>query len=375
MINSAFQKTCKEIALYKMKVSDLIKTTLVMTPHKRSIVMEGRLVIHAALLACIFCFTLATVRADSVTLQNGTATFSQSTDPIFGMHSPDYVYDGLFDYPNGWAIAQFYPGIGSTSSETAVWETATNVNTDSLAFRMYFTYLGGGHLLGRFRFSVTTDDRSTFADGSDNGGDVTANWIILGNPIVQGPGGMTFITLPDNSVLAGGTFALDGIYTVIYPNTVSNITGIRLEALEDPSLPDSGPGTAAPDIGNFVLSELKLDTVTLETIDIRPGSAPNNINLGSGGTVPVAIISTTTFDARTVDPTTVVLAGARVRLRGQGTPMASFEDVNHDGLVDIVVHVSTEAFQLSESDTQAILTGWTFGGVLIQGVDSIRVVP
>ena len=35
-------------------------------------------------------------------------------------------------------------------------------------------------------------------------------------------------------------------------------------------------------------------------IDIKPGSETNTINLGSKGNVPVAILSTTVFDATTV---------------------------------------------------------------------------
>ncbi len=54
--------------------------------------------------------------------------------------------------------------------------------------------------------------------------------------------------------------------------------------------------------------------------------------------------------------------------------MASAEDVNGDGLLDLVVHVETEALQLTETDTQAELLGETFDGVPIQGFDTIRVV-
>jgi hypothetical protein len=111
------------------------------------------------------------------------------------------------------------------------------------------------------------------------------------------------------------------------------------------------------------------------SIDIKPGSFPNSINLGSGGTVPVAIFSTTTFDARTVDPTTVTLASAPVALKGKGTLMTSFEDVNGDGLLDLVIHVSTSALQLSETDTEAVLEGKTSGGTPIRGQDTVRVVP
>src|SRR5205085_3194326 len=72
-------------------------------------------------------------------------------------------------------------------------------------------------------------------------------------------------------------------------------------------------------------------------IDIKPGSSPNTINLGSGGVVPVAILSSATFDATTVNPTTVTLANAAVRLKGNGTPITEQRDVNGDGRVDLVV--------------------------------------
>jgi YD repeat-containing protein len=110
-------------------------------------------------------------------------------------------------------------------------------------------------------------------------------------------------------------------------------------------------------------------------IDIKPGSFPNSINLGSGGTVPVAVVSTATFDARTVDPATVTLAGATVALRGRARPQAAVEDVDGDGRADLVVHVETSALQLSPTDAEAVLDGRTFGGRAIQGRDTVRIVP
>ena len=44
----------------------------------------------------------------------------------------------------------------------------------------------------------------------------------------------------------------------------------------------------------------------------------------------VAIFSTASFDAGTIDPTTITLASAPVRLKGKGTPMAAIEDVNNN---------------------------------------------
>jgi hypothetical protein len=46
------------------------------------------------------------------------------------------------------------------------------------------------------------------------------------------------------------------------------------------------------------------------TIDIKPGSSVNPINLKSRGKVPVATLSDPAFDATTVDGRTVVFAGA-----------------------------------------------------------------
>ena len=110
-------------------------------------------------------------------------------------------------------------------------------------------------------------------------------------------------------------------------------------------------------------------------VDIKPGIQPNSINLGSNGVVPVAIVSTVSFDARTVNPSSVTLAGSHVRLKGKGTPMASVEDVDRDGLPDLVVHVSTEALQLTDADALAVLEGLTHDGIPIIGADSVRIVP
>jgi hypothetical protein len=111
------------------------------------------------------------------------------------------------------------------------------------------------------------------------------------------------------------------------------------------------------------------------SIDIKPGSNPNSINLGSGGAVPVAILSTASFDATTIVPASVTLASAPVKLKGKGAPMASIADVNGDGLPDLIVHVSTEALQLSSTDNSAVLEGQTADGTQVSGTDQVRIVP
>lgn len=111
-------------------------------------------------------------------------------------------------------------------------------------------------------------------------------------------------------------------------------------------------------------------------IDIKPGSSPNSINLGSAGVIPVAILSSPSFDAQQVNPATITLAGARVKLIGKGDRYScSANDVNGDGLMDLVCHVVTTQFLIEIGDSIAVLEGETFGGIAIRGQDSIRIVP
>lgn len=108
-------------------------------------------------------------------------------------------------------------------------------------------------------------------------------------------------------------------------------------------------------------------------IDIKPGSLNNAINLGSGGNVPVAIFSTEAFDATDVIPSSVLLAGAEIRFKGKGY-QANVEDVNGDGLMDLVVHIETTALELSATSEKAVLEGMTYSGLMIRGSDFVTVV-
>jgi uncharacterized membrane protein len=104
------------------------------------------------------------------------------------------------------------------------------------------------------------------------------------------------------------------------------------------------------------------------SIDIKPGSYPNGINLESRGVVPVAILTTAEFDASTVDPTTVRFAGAPAIKR-------TMEDVNHDGYLDMLLTFDTQELNVDTDSTEATLTGMTDDGIEIIGTDSVNIVP
>jgi hypothetical protein len=141
------------------------------------------------------------------------------------------------------------------------------------------------------------------------------------------------------------------------------------------------PGQAFTTIqGNFTSEENVFSgqgpVYILYPIDIKPGSYPNSINPGSKGTVPVAILGMPDFDAATVDPTTVKLENAPVKMKKKDEPMVSLEDVNKDGYRDMVVHIDTKKLTLKEEDTIAYLTGKTIGDTPtdIKGIDSVKIV-
>ena len=114
--------------------------------------------------------------------------------------------------------------------------------------------------------------------------------------------------------------------------------------------------------------EQNLPEVIEVSIDIKPGSDPNSINLGPKGVVPVAVLTSPDFDAGTIDPETVLFADA-------SPEKWSFEDLEGDGDIDMLFHFNTEELNLTESSTEAILTGRTTSGQDITGTDSVRIVP
>lgn len=104
-------------------------------------------------------------------------------------------------------------------------------------------------------------------------------------------------------------------------------------------------------------------------IDVKPESCPSSINLGSHGRMWVAVWTTDSFDASTIDPGTVDFAGA--------APVRSkMEDVDGDGDLDLLLQFKTqELVDLDETSTTATLTGETYGGQPIEGTFLVNIVP
>ncbi len=179
-------------------------------------------------------------------------------------------------------------------------------------------------------------------------------------------------SLAVNDTFAVGGYLAAGVATFSQNDQVVNLRGGGYCGWITPSPPMYNPFNAQ---GGFRL-DLKYIGPRVVQIDIKPGSDPNSINLGSNGNVPVAILGSIDFNVSNVNASSINLAGANVILIGKAkTPQVSYEDVNGDGYTDLVANVSTKDLQLSETDTMAKLTATLYDGTKIEGFDSIRIVP
>jgi len=193
-----------------------------------------------------------------ILLQNATASYTQEP---YSFWSPARTIDGVIEgIYTSWAIYHPDETPGNwVHSETIVWETQRDLTVSCETPLGFLLYQKDrlplpGHNLGRFRLSYTTDDRSTFADGLPTGGDVSANWVVINPSWAYSETGEQFTKLDDLSLLVSGGANNYPTYIITASIAAVGITGFRLEALKDPSLPYGGPGRDIS-AGNFHLSE------------------------------------------------------------------------------------------------------------------------
>ncbi|MHC4568817.1 MAG: right-handed parallel beta-helix repeat-containing protein [Planctomycetota bacterium] len=120
-------------------------------------------------------------------------------------------------------------------------------------------------------------------------------------------------------------------------------------------------------------------------IDIKPGSNPNSLNMDGHGVIPVAILGSADFDVTEIDLSSLSFAGLEVRVRGQGQPQCSVEDVSGDfsggpegapdGHPDLVCHFIDDPGNWAPGDGEATITGNLTDGTPFAGSDEITVLP
>jgi hypothetical protein len=105
-------------------------------------------------------------------------------------------------------------------------------------------------------------------------------------------------------------------------------------------------------------------------VDIKPGSSTNVVNFKNKGVIPVAVLTSSDFDATSLDVASLRFGpGKAVEAHGKG----HFEDVDNDGDIDLMLHFDTQATGLTNSDGSATLTGKTQSGIPVSGSDVLNV--
>lgn len=99
-------------------------------------------------------------------------------------------------------------------------------------------------------------------------------------------------------------------------------------------------------------------------VDLNIG--PKKINLKSGGSVRITVLSNQNFDAAAIDPASVTIAGV-------SPEKWIAQDMNADGYIDLTFAVSTKSLPLNAAVTQLELTGRTNQGQPIHGAGAVSV--
>lgn len=178
---------------------------------------------------------------------------------------------------------------------------------------------------------------------------------------VQKIGDYTIKVIPDSNAGLNAAYGLDF--------SVGNQTITLAQNTPISRIPPQGYGVT-------VASDQIINTFIPVKIDVKPGSFPNSINLGSNGVVPVAIFGSANFDVKQIKIDSIKFGDAAIKLKGNGQSIFSYSDLNADGFTDIIVKISTEALQLTVTDTKVNLEGNLIDGItVIKGFDSVRIVP
>ena len=156
------------------------------------------------------------------------------------------------------------------------------------------------------------------------------------------------------------------------------VTGSNIVTIHAQNGPQFFAGCAEPcryaqnPAGVVFGGSLRFESVAVG-IDIKPGSDVSPINPGSYGKIPVAILSTPTFNApEQVDRTSLTFGRS-----GSETSLAfcsqGGEDVNGDGRLDLLCHFYTQQTGFQPDDTEGILKGQTVEAIPVEGRDAVRV--
>jgi hypothetical protein len=111
------------------------------------------------------------------------------------------------------------------------------------------------------------------------------------------------------------------------------------------------------------------------SIEVKPGSRElATLNPKSKGKIPVALLSDTSFNAMDINQATLTFGG-----KGNEASLSkcnpSGQDVNGDGLLDLICHFDNQAAKFNSESMEGVARGKTRQGVAFEGAGLLKVVP
>lgn len=185
-----------------------------------------------------------------------------------------------------------------------------------------------------------------------------------------------------DSMLADFAITQSGVYTIAVTayGTWLSATG----TYETTSLPEtSGAYTlklSGVSVGSVVTPPPPpppdpVPQVTYIDINVKPGTvARSKIDGKAKGVIPVALMSSATFNAMTVDIKTLRFGktGTEASLRSCAK---GGQDINKDGRLDLLCHFENHLSGFAPGDLQAFVKGKTVDGIAFEGRGGLKAIP
>lgn len=214
-----------------------------------------------------------------------------------------------------------------------------------------------------------TLSEATFVMAENSGVGTTAG-SVTGADVDGDP--LTYQIVSDNS---SGAFAIDAATGAI---RVANSLPLDFETAPEFILTVQVADAAGLFATATVIVTLSdVDETLVLTIDVLPGDSTNTISSSGNGRKEVAILSTAAFDVHDLDIATLRFGrtGTENSLKWKnGQPEYRYEDVNDDGLLDVIVLFERDLMGFLAGDAEAHLTGQTLDGTDVAGSDDVNLV-
>lgn len=183
--------------------------------------------------------------------------------------------------------------------------------------------------------------------------------------------GINAVTASTRAILGLGGFDFDlttGFFGVVASDSLCFFSQFQFK----------NPLTAVSGRDDFQVAYIYFSVPPKVNVDVDVQPSANGevgcLKINGKGKIPVAVYGRADFDVVTIDIGTLSLNALELSIKGNENHQCAYEDVNQDGLEDLVCHFVDDDDLWIDGDGVATLTGTLLDGTPIEGIDDICVV-